>query len=137
LKKPTPRRRRRQASAPPDDIKAYLDAAAKGGLVCNRGPVTVALVPANSGLPLPAPSFGLDPRVIRHGKTKHGPRSARRLEHAQAEINALYPRALPDVVNVSALTIKLNNRRAKRGEAEKFSRQTVMRALQTLREANR
>jgi hypothetical protein len=77
--------------------------------------------------------------IIRPPRTKYGPRKPRKLpsalERAQGEILALYPRALPDVVNMSALTRAVKKRLKKRGLAE-VSRQTVIRALEKLREAN-
>jgi hypothetical protein len=69
------------------------------------------------------------------------------LEHAQEAILALYPRALPIIVpysralavgevRMSDLHRRVNKLLRKRGKPE-VSRQTVMRALATLREANR
>jgi hypothetical protein len=89
---------------------------------------------ASPGITLAANAY-----VIHPTNTKHGPRDPRdryERERAQLEITALYPHALPDRVNKSDVYRKVNKRLRKRGEAE-VSRQTVMRALEDLREANR
>ena len=76
MKKPSPRRRQRQASPPNDDLKNYLATAARDGFVSG----SAALVTVGSGLRLPAPSFGLRAHVIEPGKTKHGPRDGGKFE---------------------------------------------------------
>jgi hypothetical protein len=80
--------------------------------------------------------------AIRAGRTKHGPRSWKKFEYAQAAITALYPAGLPPHVDHSWLTREVNKQLA--GDRNyhssgfgKISRPTVIRALGTLREANR
>ena len=57
------------------------------------------LVPAGSGLRLPAPSRGLRARLIEPGKTKWGPRDGGKFEAAQYAIAALYPDGPPKPLN--------------------------------------
>lgn len=80
--------------------------------------------------------------VIRAGRTKHGPRSMRKLEYAQRGIHALYPTALPLHVNYLKLARDVNTRLAQEPAYRetgfgKLSPMTVRRALEVLRDANR
>jgi hypothetical protein len=75
--------------------------------------------------------------VLHPGRApRHGPRRWQKIEYAQEAITARYPNTLPDPehVNFSALTKWVNKRLRGRYNV---SRQTVMRALQVLRAANR
>jgi hypothetical protein len=79
--------------------------------------------------------------VIRAGRTKHGPRSWKKIEYAQAAITAIYPAGLPPHVNHSWLTHEVNKQLADDRDyrASRFgeiSRPTIIRALQRLRSAN-
>jgi hypothetical protein len=80
--------------------------------------------------------------VIRPGKTKYGPRNRGKREYAQGAIAALFPVVLPKHISYSALHRKVNEELRRNPEYlavgfGELSRQTVMRALQTLRAANR
>ena len=81
---------------------------------------------------------------IEAGKTKYGPRSEwGPAEFAQAAISALHPRGIPRNVNHSKLTKDVNDEQLahdpdfKQAGYHKVSRQTVIRALEKLRAANR
>lgn len=82
--------------------------------------------------------------LIRASKNRYGrPRSAGKLQSAQHAIVALFPFALPPPrnVNLLKLTDEVNDQLARdpdyKARYGKLSRQTVMRALETLLAANR
>ena len=137
MKKPTPRRRRRQASPSPDDsLKTFLATAAKEGLVNGR----FVLVPVGSGLRrLPAPSAGFEGRVISASKGRFRPRAFGKLWYAQAAIDALHPHPskLPEHVNYLQLTRDVNKQLKKNPEYHlgELDQMTVRRAL-AVRAAN-
>ena len=86
--------------------------------------------------------------VIRAARTKHGPRGGGKVEVAQAAIAARYPNRPPAHLNYSKLArdVDADVRRhhpdfvAAYGETQEgfvIDRETVVRALKKLREANR
>jgi hypothetical protein len=145
LKKPTARRRRRQAPTLLDDLKT----AEKEGLVVRRGSKIYRLVTADSRLSLQTPSSALPGYVISPADSPHGARDWTNLkyevdrvkskypvERAEAAIVALYsPRPIRDMINQSDLHRKVNALLTERGE-KPVSRGTVVDAWERLREAN-
>jgi hypothetical protein len=82
--------------------------------------------------------------IVHGSRNKHG--STRKefgpLEYAQAAIRERYPSEIPERINTSRLTVMVNKRldrdpKYKKTKYGKLSRQTVMRALATLRAGHR
>jgi hypothetical protein len=143
MKKRTKRRQRRQASPRSDKLRAYLATADKEGLVRSRGSVVAALVPVQSGLPLPAPSFAFNAYTISAAKDRSGgPRPEYGpFEWAQAAIGMLYPFGLPKSINKSRLRRDGNELLAQDPEYKKMlygklDRKTFVAALAKMRERN-
>jgi hypothetical protein len=143
------RTQRPPASPSLDELKAYVEGAAKEGLVSKTpwGSGVAVLVPAESKLPLPAPSFGVDrSTLIRPGKHRYGPDIGGKIEYAQKALLSRFPHALP-VRATSKLTRDIDAdvrrdypefaatcRETKDGLV--MDRETVQRALDRLREVN-